>query len=125
MYGIHLHNNKDRYFTIRDNTNLKFAFLTFRRQTTVNKVAPVSLELDKLESEQLIEPDVSLHPTDEQENELPTLLYGHKEAFESDKETLGEMVGHEVDIILSIERPYPPLFRKPAYPESPKSREAL
>ncbi|MBW0497305.1 hypothetical protein O181_037020 [Austropuccinia psidii MF-1] len=35
------------------------------------------------------------------------------------------MVGHEVDIILSIERPYPPLLRRPAYPASPKSREAL
>ncbi|MBW0476570.1 hypothetical protein O181_016285 [Austropuccinia psidii MF-1] len=26
---------------------------------------------------------------------------------------------------LNIERPYPPLLRRPAYPESPKSREAL
>ncbi|MBW0572270.1 hypothetical protein O181_111985 [Austropuccinia psidii MF-1] len=34
-------------------------------------------------------------------------------------------MGHEVDIILSIERPYPPLLRKPAYPASPKSREDL
>ncbi|MBW0550601.1 hypothetical protein O181_090316 [Austropuccinia psidii MF-1] len=35
------------------------------------------------------------------------------------------MFGHEVDIILIIERYYPPLLRRPAYPESPKSREAL
>ncbi|MBW0497399.1 hypothetical protein O181_037114 [Austropuccinia psidii MF-1] len=34
------------------------------------------------------------------------------------------MIGHEVDIILNIERPYPPLLRRPAYPASPKSREA-
>ncbi|MBW0507224.1 hypothetical protein O181_046939 [Austropuccinia psidii MF-1] len=38
---------------------------------------------------------------------------------------LGEIIGHEVDIILNIERPYPPLLRRPAYPESPNSREAL
>ncbi|MBW0551472.1 hypothetical protein O181_091187, partial [Austropuccinia psidii MF-1] len=41
------------------------------------------------------------------------------------KEPLGEIIGHEADIILNIERTYPPLLRRPAYPESPKSREAL
>ncbi|MBW0580204.1 hypothetical protein O181_119919 [Austropuccinia psidii MF-1] len=35
------------------------------------------------------------------------------------------MNGHEVDIILNIERPYPPLLRRSAYPASPKSSEAL
>ncbi|MBW0506018.1 hypothetical protein O181_045733 [Austropuccinia psidii MF-1] len=47
------------------------------------------------------------------------------EAFSSDKEPLGAIIGHEVDIILNIERPYPPLLRRPSYPESPISREAL
>ncbi|MBW0560444.1 hypothetical protein O181_100159, partial [Austropuccinia psidii MF-1] len=34
MYGIDLHNNKDRYFTIGDNKHQKFAFLPFKRQIT-------------------------------------------------------------------------------------------
>ncbi|MBW0471362.1 hypothetical protein O181_011077 [Austropuccinia psidii MF-1] len=76
-------------------------------------------------SEQLNEAEVSLHLTDKQGNELSTLLYDHKEAFESDKEPLGEISGPEVDMILNIERCYPPLLRRPAYPASPKSREAL
>ncbi|MBW0592225.1 hypothetical protein O181_131940 [Austropuccinia psidii MF-1] len=46
-------------------------------------------------------------------------------AFASYKEPLGAIIGHEADIILNIERPYSPLFRRPAYPASPKSREAL
>ncbi|MBW0581771.1 hypothetical protein O181_121486 [Austropuccinia psidii MF-1] len=46
-------------------------------------------------------------------------------AFSSDKEPLGAIIGHEADIILNIERPYPPLLRRPAYPASPQSREAL
>ncbi|MBW0549456.1 hypothetical protein O181_089171 [Austropuccinia psidii MF-1] len=87
MYGIDLHNNKDRYFTIGDNKRQKFAFLPFKRQITVKKY--------------------------------------HQGAFASDKEPLGAIIGHEVDIILNIERPYPPLLRRPAYPASPKSREAL
>ncbi|MBW0555661.1 hypothetical protein O181_095376 [Austropuccinia psidii MF-1] len=94
------------------------------RQITVSKVAPVSLELERFKSEQLIEAEISLHLTDKRENELSSLLYYHKEAFASDKEPLGAIIGHEVDIILNIERLYPPLFRRPAYPESPKSREA-
>ncbi|MBW0568215.1 hypothetical protein O181_107930, partial [Austropuccinia psidii MF-1] len=52
MYGIDFHNNKDRYFTIGDNKNQKFAFLPFKRQITVNKVSPVNFELEKFKSEQ-------------------------------------------------------------------------
>ncbi|MBW0522620.1 hypothetical protein O181_062335 [Austropuccinia psidii MF-1] len=66
-----------------------------------------------------------LHLTDIQENGLSTLFYDHKEAFTSDKEPLGETIGHAVDIIWGIERPYPPLLQRPAYPASLKSREAL
>ncbi|MBW0590176.1 hypothetical protein O181_129891 [Austropuccinia psidii MF-1] len=125
MYGIDLHNNKDRYFTIGDNKNQKFAFLPFKRQITVNKVSPVNLQLEKFKSEQLKEAEISLHLTDKQENELSSLLYDHRGAFASDKEPLGAIIGHEFDIILNIERPYPPLLRRPAYPASLKSREAL
>ncbi|MBW0552948.1 hypothetical protein O181_092663 [Austropuccinia psidii MF-1] len=125
MYGIDLHNNKDRYFTIGENEHQKFAFLPFKRQITVRKVAPVNLELERFKYEQLNEAEISLHLTDNQENELSALLYDHKEAFASEKEPLGEIIGQEVDIIPSSERPYPPLLRRPAYPASPKSREAL
>ncbi|MBW0589167.1 hypothetical protein O181_128882 [Austropuccinia psidii MF-1] len=125
MYHIDLHNNNDRYFTIGDNKCQKFAFLPFTRQITVNKLSRVHLELEKFKSEQLNEAEISLHLSDKQENELSALLCGHKEAFASDKEPLRESIGHEVDINLNIERPYPPLLRRPAYPESPKSREAL
>ncbi|MBW0487009.1 hypothetical protein O181_026724 [Austropuccinia psidii MF-1] len=125
MYGIDLRNNEERYITIGDNKRQKFAFLPFKRQITVNKVSPVKLELEGFKYEQLNEAEISLHLSDKQENELSALLYDHKEAFASDKEPLGAIIGHEVDITLNIERPYPPLLRRPAYPASPKSREAL
>ncbi|MBW0589239.1 hypothetical protein O181_128954 [Austropuccinia psidii MF-1] len=125
MYGIDLHNNKDRYFTILDNKCQKFAFLPFKRQITVNKVSPVSLELEKFKSEQLNEAEISPNLSDKQENEISALLCDHKEAFASDKEPLGAIIGHESDITVNIERPYPPLLRRPAYPAIPKSREAL
>ncbi|MBW0525298.1 hypothetical protein O181_065013 [Austropuccinia psidii MF-1] len=125
MYSIDLHNNKDRCFTFQENKCQKFAFLPFKRHITVNKVSPVSLESEKLKSEKLKEAEIGLHLTDKQERDLSSLLYDYKEAFSSDKDPLGEIFGHEVDIILNIERPYPSLLRRPAYPTSPKSREAM
>ncbi|MBW0480155.1 hypothetical protein O181_019870 [Austropuccinia psidii MF-1] len=94
-------------------------------QITVSKVSPVNLELEKFKSEQLNEAEISFHLTDKQKSELSALFYDHKEAFESDKEPLEAIFGYEIDIILNIEGPYPPPLRRPAYPGSPKSREAL
>ncbi|MBW0523757.1 hypothetical protein O181_063472 [Austropuccinia psidii MF-1] len=125
MYGIDLHNKKDRYLTIGDNGRQKFAFLPFKRQITVNKVSPVNLELEKFKSEQLNEAEISLHLTDKQENELSSLWYNYRGAFASEKEPLGAINGHEVDNILNIEIPYPPLLRIPSDPTCSKSREAL
>ncbi|MBW0479096.1 hypothetical protein O181_018811 [Austropuccinia psidii MF-1] len=102
MYGIDLHNIKDRYFTIGENKHQKFTFLQFRGQIRVKKVSPVSLELEIFKSEQLNEAEISLHLTDKQEIEVSALLYDHKEAFASDKESLVAIVQHEVDIILHI-----------------------
>ncbi|MBW0533380.1 hypothetical protein O181_073095 [Austropuccinia psidii MF-1] len=79
MYGIDLHNNKDRHFTIGDNKHHKFAFLPFKRQITVRKVAPFSLELERFKYEQLNEAEISLHLNDSQENELSALLYDHRQ----------------------------------------------
>ncbi|MBW0544554.1 hypothetical protein O181_084269 [Austropuccinia psidii MF-1] len=109
MYGIDLHNNRDTYFTIGDNKRQNFAFLPFKRQITVHKVSPISLELEKFNSEQLNEAEISLNLSDEQETELSAILYDHKEAFASDKEPLRAIICHEVDITCNIERPYPPL----------------
>ncbi|MBW0528352.1 hypothetical protein O181_068067 [Austropuccinia psidii MF-1] len=53
------------------------------------------------------------------------LLFKYKNAFETDKEPLGAITAHEVDIILNVEKPYAPLLRRPAYPAIPRAREAL
>ncbi|MBW0590336.1 hypothetical protein O181_130051, partial [Austropuccinia psidii MF-1] len=56
---------------------------------------------------------------------LIELLFKYKNALETDKEPLDSIIGHEVDIILNVEKPYPPLLRRPAYPASLRAREAL
>ncbi|MBW0547732.1 hypothetical protein O181_087447 [Austropuccinia psidii MF-1] len=92
MYRIDLHSNKDRYLTIGDNKSKIFVFSSFKRQITVSKVAPVSLELEKFKYEKLNGAAISLHLTDSQENELSALLYCHREKFASDNEPLGQLL---------------------------------
>ncbi|MBW0480393.1 hypothetical protein O181_020108 [Austropuccinia psidii MF-1] len=53
------------------------------------------------------------------------LLFKHKDAFATDKEPLGSIIGHEVDIILNVEKPYPPLLKRPDYLAIPRAGEAL
>ncbi|MBW0499788.1 hypothetical protein O181_039503 [Austropuccinia psidii MF-1] len=59
------------------------------------------------------------------ERKLIDLFFKYKNAFATEKEPLGAIIEHEVDIILNVEKPYPPLLRRPAYPASPRAREAL
>ncbi|MBW0533649.1 hypothetical protein O181_073364 [Austropuccinia psidii MF-1] len=56
---------------------------------------------------------------------LVELLFKYKDAFATDKERLDGIIGHELDIILNVEKPYPPRLRRPAYPDRPTAREAL
>ncbi|MBW0554001.1 hypothetical protein O181_093716 [Austropuccinia psidii MF-1] len=53
------------------------------------------------------------------------VLYTYKNVCASDNEPLGAIKGNEVDITLNIDRPYPTVLRRPAYPASPRARETL
>ncbi|MBW0561350.1 hypothetical protein O181_101065 [Austropuccinia psidii MF-1] len=56
---------------------------------------------------------------------LVDLLFKYKNAFATEKEKLGAIIGHEVHIILNVGKLYPPLLIRPAYPASPRANEAL
>ncbi|MBW0527527.1 hypothetical protein O181_067242 [Austropuccinia psidii MF-1] len=75
--------------------------------------------------DKLIEAQINPELTLQMKEELIEILFQYREAFASDNEPLGEIKGHEVDNMLNLERPYPPLSRRPAYPASPRAREAL
>ncbi|MBW0555030.1 hypothetical protein O181_094745 [Austropuccinia psidii MF-1] len=98
IYGIDISNQKDRYPIIGDNKRQKFGFLKaeFNRDLTENM-----------------------------EEKLIDFFFKYTNSFATNKEPLGALIGHEVDIILNVEKPYPPLLRRPAYPASPRAREAL
>ncbi|MBW0528631.1 hypothetical protein O181_068346 [Austropuccinia psidii MF-1] len=56
---------------------------------------------------------------------LIDLLFKYKNSFATDKEPLSAIIGHEVEIILNVEKSYSPLLRRPAYPASQRAIEAL
>ncbi|MBW0577396.1 hypothetical protein O181_117111 [Austropuccinia psidii MF-1] len=118
IYGIDINNHKDRYFTIGENKRKRFSFPPENREITVIRQVK-NVNKETLVSDQLIEAQISPELTLEMKEELIEILFQYREAFASDNEPLGAIKGHEV------ERPYPPLLRRPAYPASPRAREAL
>ncbi|MBW0533813.1 hypothetical protein O181_073528 [Austropuccinia psidii MF-1] len=124
IYGIDINNHKDRYFTIRENKRQKFSFSNMPKQISI-----VSSKNDTYKEEfvsnQLVEAQINPSLSPKMRNELINVLYTYNNAFASDNEPLGSIRGHEVDITLNIDRPYPPVLRRPAYPASPRAREAL
>ncbi|MBW0522686.1 hypothetical protein O181_062401 [Austropuccinia psidii MF-1] len=57
--------------------------------------------------------------------EVIDVLYTYNNSFPSHNVPLGAIKVHEVYITLNIDRPYPPVLRRPDYPASPRAREAL
>ncbi|MBW0478605.1 hypothetical protein O181_018320 [Austropuccinia psidii MF-1] len=115
IYGIDINNHKDTYFTIGEK---KRKFLSFPLEkkdiTVIRQVKNVNKE--KFVSDQLIEAQISTELTLEMEKELIEILFQYREAFDSDNEPPEAIKGHEVDIMLNVERPYP---------ASPRTREEL
>ncbi|MBW0555727.1 hypothetical protein O181_095442 [Austropuccinia psidii MF-1] len=124
IYEIYINNHKDRYFTIRENKRKKFALPLDKREITFNRQVK-NVNKEKFVSDQLIEAQIITELTSEMKEELIEILFQYREAFASDHEPLGAIKGHEVDIMLNVERPYPPLLRSTAYPASPRAKEAL
>ncbi|MBW0554906.1 hypothetical protein O181_094621 [Austropuccinia psidii MF-1] len=74
---------------------------------------------------QLIEAHINPSLSQKMRHEVFDVLCTYKNAFASDNKQLETIKGHEVDITLNIDRPYPPVLRRPAYPESPRARQSL
>ncbi|MBW0557072.1 hypothetical protein O181_096787 [Austropuccinia psidii MF-1] len=125
IYGIDISNQKDRYFTIGDNKRQKFGFFNNKRQITVVKNEEKIPEMDFFITEKLKEAEFNHEFTVKLKEKLIELVFKYENSFSTDKEPLGPIIGHEVDIILNVEKPYPPLLRRPAYPASPRAGEAL
>ncbi|MBW0570901.1 hypothetical protein O181_110616 [Austropuccinia psidii MF-1] len=124
IYGIDINNHKNRYFTIGEKKRQKFAFPPEKSKITVIRQVK-NVNKEKFVLDQLIAAQISPELTPEMKEELIEILFQYRDAYASDNETLGAIKGHEVDITLNWERPYPPLLRRPAYSASRRAVEAL
>ncbi|MBW0528052.1 hypothetical protein O181_067767 [Austropuccinia psidii MF-1] len=124
IYGIDINNNKDRYFTIGKNKRQKFAFPLEKREITVIRQVK-TFNKENFFSDQLIEAQISPESTLEIKEEIVQILIQYMEAFSSDIEPIAAIEGHEVEIMINVERPYTPLLRRQAYSASPRAREEL
>ncbi|MBW0577993.1 hypothetical protein O181_117708 [Austropuccinia psidii MF-1] len=102
--GIDINNHKDRYFTIGENKRQEFAFPPEKREITVIRQVK-NVNKKKFVSDKLIEAQINPELTLEMKEELIQIFFQYREAFASDNEPLAAIKGHEVDIMLNVERP--------------------
>ncbi|MBW0467880.1 hypothetical protein O181_007595 [Austropuccinia psidii MF-1] len=124
IYGIDINNHKDRYFTIGKNKRQKFAFPLDKREITVIRQVK-NVNKKEFATDRFIEEQISSETTFQMKEKLIEILFQYREAFAFDNEPLGAIKGHEVESMLNVERPYPCILSRKAYPAIPRAKEAL
>ncbi|MBW0515159.1 hypothetical protein O181_054874 [Austropuccinia psidii MF-1] len=116
MYGIDIYNSKNRHITIG-----------------TNKERKISLDIHHISShdplEELLnefrEGQFRTTLTSKQNLSLLKMLRKNRLAFSIGEEPLGKIRGHDEELYLDVERPYPPMLRRPPYPESLETRKGI
>ncbi|MBW0496918.1 hypothetical protein O181_036633 [Austropuccinia psidii MF-1] len=108
MYGIDIYNSKNRHITIGTNKEKKFSLYIYQ--------ISIQTSLEDLLSE-FIEGQFSTTLTSKKNLILPKILRKNRPAFAIGEEPLGKIRGHDIKLYLDVERPYPPILRRPPYPE--------
>ncbi|MBW0471791.1 hypothetical protein O181_011506 [Austropuccinia psidii MF-1] len=63
--------------------------------------------------------------TSKQKLSLLKMLMKNKPAFANGEEPLGKIRGHDIDLYVDVEIPYPPVLRRPPYPASLGTRKEI
>ncbi|MBW0592513.1 hypothetical protein O181_132228, partial [Austropuccinia psidii MF-1] len=63
--------------------------------------------------------------TSKQKLGLLKILRKNRPAFAIGEEPLGKIKGHDIELYLDVERPYPPMLRRPPYPASLETRKEI
>ena len=122
LYGIDIFQSKDRFFTIGGDWKKKYSICN------INSASPeeiVNKQMQQFRDEYFSQASLSSILSDKQKDELLNCCYDNKTAFCTKDDPIGNVKGHDMKLQLTVESPYPPQLRKPPYPSSPKSREAL
>ncbi|MBW0461404.1 hypothetical protein O181_001119 [Austropuccinia psidii MF-1] len=114
MYGIDIYNSKNRHITIGTNKEKKFSLYIYH----ISNQDPLEELLNEFKEGQF-----SPNLTSKQKLNLLKILRKDKPAFAIGEEPLGKNRGHDIELYLDVERPSPPMPRRPPYPASPETRK--
>ncbi|MBW0466768.1 hypothetical protein O181_006483 [Austropuccinia psidii MF-1] len=109
MYVIDIHNSKNRHITLSINKEKKFSLDIYQFSTH----DPLEELLNEFREGQL-----STTLTSKQKLSLLKILRKDRPAFSIGEEPLGKIKGHHIELYLDVERPYPPMLRRPPYSAS-------
>ncbi|MBW0541221.1 hypothetical protein O181_080936 [Austropuccinia psidii MF-1] len=116
MYGIDIYNSKNRHITIGTNKEKKFSLDIYQ----ISSQVPLEEQLNEFREGQF-----STTLTSEQKLCLLKKLRNNIPAFDIGEEPLGKIRGHDIELYLDVERPYPPMLRRPPYSESLETRKEI
>ncbi|MBW0516516.1 hypothetical protein O181_056231 [Austropuccinia psidii MF-1] len=111
-YGIDIYNSKNRHITIGTKKEKKFSLDIYQISTH-----------DPLNG--FREGQFSTTLTSKQKLSLLKILRKDRPEFAICEEPLGKIRGHDIELYLDVERPYPPMLRRPPYPASLESRKEI
>ncbi|MBW0476259.1 hypothetical protein O181_015974 [Austropuccinia psidii MF-1] len=112
MYGINIYNSKNRPINMGTNKEKMFSLDIYQISTH----DPLEELLNEFREGQF-----STTLTSKQKLSLLKMLRKNRPAFAIGEETLRKIRGHDIELYLHVERPYPPMLRRPPYPESPET----
>ncbi|MBW0534961.1 hypothetical protein O181_074676 [Austropuccinia psidii MF-1] len=116
MYGIDIYNSKNRHINIDTNKEKKFSLDIYQ----ISAQDPLEELLNEFTEGQF-----STTLTSKQKPGLLNMLRKNRPAFSIGEEPLGKIRGHDIELYLYVERPYPPMLRRPPYPESLGARKII
>ncbi|MBW0512176.1 hypothetical protein O181_051891 [Austropuccinia psidii MF-1] len=116
MYGIDIYNIKNRHITIGTNREKKFSLDIYQ----ISSQDPPEELLNGSRDGQ-----VSTTLTSKQKLSLLKMLRKNRPAFAIGEEPLGNIRGHDIELYLDVQRPYPSILSRPPYPASLGSRKEI
>ncbi|MBW0475234.1 hypothetical protein O181_014949 [Austropuccinia psidii MF-1] len=102
MYDIVIYNSNNRHITIGNNKEKKFTLDIYQ----IPPQDPLEELLDKFRKDQF-----STTLTSKQKLSLLKMLRRNRPAFPIGEKPLGKIGGHDIELYLDVERPYPPMLR--------------
>ncbi|MBW0497054.1 hypothetical protein O181_036769 [Austropuccinia psidii MF-1] len=116
MYGIDIYNSTKRHINIGTNKEKGFSLDIYQ----ISSQDPLEELLNEFREGQF-----STTLTSKQKLSLLKILRKNRPAFAIGEEPLGNIRGHDIELYLEVERPYPPMVRRPLYPASLETRKKI